>query len=376
MLSPSEFAKLMRDTPTDEEVIETFTPQEVEFHRWRVTSRTLLDLDLTNRDWVQKTWPNVENAYEKWMIFYEKWDGRPARHWNVSYAISEDDYIDLICSMPCNNHKQCDKALEVQIYCDTRVIKLGESSFGGALTGYIVDVGPTYLQRKFLGDEDEDDPDLLRNQICSIDLDSNQHHCSAKDSDSFTRSADITDFLDRDPFCFWQLGGLMYCTGNTWKDIREGRVAAPHSTSVSTRYRDRWDETDYVVVVQLDPSGCPSGGVYVVHEKELKDHRHRWDPKTRPELPGPLDKWSKQPFFMAKIADKFQDLKETRQFDFEVILKEKQDVIPTKVAGTPERPIPSYITKWYPPLSQSNVEEYAECFDRECKKGIWASSSD
>ncbi|KAH6987238.1 hypothetical protein EDB80DRAFT_881672 [Ilyonectria destructans] len=359
MLSPSEFAKLMRETPTDKEAIETFTPQEVEFHRWYVTNRTP-GLDISSRDWVQKAWPNVENAYEKWMIFYKKWICRPHRQGGVSYEISEDDYIDVICSMPCNNHEQYDKAVEVQAYCDPRFINLGENSFGGALTGYMVNAGFPSLLAKF---QDDDDTDLLRYRICSIDLDSNRYRYSAKDSGSFTRGTDITDFLDRDPFCFWQMGGLKCCSGNTWKDIRKGGVANTNPNPSLRPDLDQWDETDYVVVVQLDPNGCPSGSVYVVHEKEFEDNT-RYDPDTRPELPGPLDKWSKPPFFMAKIADKFQDLKKTRQFDFQVIFKEIQDVVPVKFAGTPQRPIPSYITKWYPPLSLSNVEGYAECFDR------------
>lgn len=352
MLSPSEFAKLMRETATNKETIEAFTPQEAEFHRWRLTNKTY-DVDLTNRDWVQETWPNVENAYEKWMIYYKKWD-RSHRTYETRYAISEDDYIDLICSMPCNNHQQYDKAKEVQFCCDTNAIKLGESSFGGTLTGYMVDVGGSCLLAEFQVD---DDPNPLYHRICSIDLNSNRYRYSTKDLGSFTRDTDITDFLDRDPFCFWEIGQLMCCSGNTWKDISKGGVANTNPDPSLSPDINLWDWTDYVVVIQLDPSGCPSGGVYVVHLKHRKDNTNYPWRETRPELPGPLDHGSKPPFFMAKIADKFQDLKKTRQFDFEVIFKEIQDVVPVKFAGTPQRPIPRCAIKWYPPLILSNVEE-------------------
>ncbi|KAH6962249.1 hypothetical protein BKA56DRAFT_623553 [Ilyonectria sp. MPI-CAGE-AT-0026] len=353
MLSPSEFAKLMRETPTDKETIETFTPQEAEFHRWRVTNRTV-ELDLTNRDWVQETWPNVENAYEKWMIYYKKWDHRPYSNWDTKYAISEDDYIDLVCSMPRNNHEQYDKAVKVEFCCDTRAIKLGESSFGGALTGYIVNIGWSCLLAKFHA---HGDPEPRYHRICSIDLDRPRYRYSTKDLGSFIQGTDITDFLDRDVFCFWEIGELKCCGGNTWKDISKGGVANTNPNPSLRPDFDLWDWTDYVVVIQLDPSGCPSGGVYVVHVKEKKDNTRWGSPETRFELPGPLDRWSKPPFFMAKIADKFQDLKKTRQFDFEVIFKEIQDVVPVKFAGTPQRLIPRCTIKWYPPLSLSNVEE-------------------
>lgn len=288
--------------------------------------------------------------------------------------MQRDELLEIYSSTPCKDPDALAYSLWIFNACNVADLFLGESSFGGVLTGYSVDSGSHFLHPDISRQNMSDvkNPNLLDSVILSMDLDCSpsrpatmapitvsgplsgsprkrreENRSSGEDSAIPLRSASSDDFVDKEPFCFFQLGSLLACTGQEWADVRDKGQEEINDAS--------WDETGYGVVIELSPSGYPRGPVYAIYNF----HEVRWNTGVPGPVPVEID-WKdpmhhelphirrlypdcNQKFFLAKIADKLEDLDTGVSFDFDVIEERRCTITRAKLDGKPPRIIPNDI---------------------------------
>lgn len=355
----------MQPVLTDGEILATFTPIDHEFRLWYDDGGYFAMMEDVRAgrsesisSGLQTAWPDVEHAHQKWNEFIDKWIMRRSR----DEPMSGEEFISLVRSTQC---KDANEVARYPATLETRALEfvsLGTSHFGGTLAEYIVWIDHCRLRPDSAPSELDNEP-LPDNRVMSINFNNafsaflpnmqdyseflpKEKTSSAQELSIATQSANTNDFLDNEPFCFFQIGSLKYDAG----DYLPGHLAislihgAAYNQTTSTRSDDVEDtdyddveDTDYDVVVQLGPGGCPTGAVYVIYN-------HKSIPKLpwrrRLTLPGPLAEGSSPPFFLAKVADSVQDLNQPRVFDFEVVLKERHNLFRTKVDEASGKIIP------------------------------------
>jgi hypothetical protein len=238
---------------------------------------------------------------------------------------------------------------------------LGESSFGGVLTGYAVAIDPTFLQ------PDTTNPDLpngpehmfLDCAVVAIDIHSpppnmepessqlpsspekrrRESHSSEESSggsegssDVMMRSTTSDDYMEKEPHVFFQLGALMACTDFDWLAVRD---KAPEEAA---KYAE-WEETGYSVLIKLDRRDYPTGPIFVAYafcrHDGFEAEEIEWRDEDDRELPHirRLYEDCKIQFYLAQIANGIEDLKHGKEFNFDVKCFDRCTVQGAKVVG-------------------------------------------
>ncbi|KAH7017171.1 hypothetical protein EDB80DRAFT_827579 [Ilyonectria destructans] len=353
--SQSYYAQIMQPVLTDDEIIATFTPIEHEFRLWFegggyvAMIRGVQDgRSETISSGFQTAWPDVEHVREKWNEFIDKWILRRSS----GEPMSGEDFISLVRSTQCNDANELARYPLTFEAHTLEFVSLGISYFGGTFAEYMVWVDDCDLRPDSASSKLDDEPQL-HNRVLSIDFNNDfsaslpnvqdssellpeEKTSSAQELSITTQSAITNDSLDNEPFCFFQIGGLKYYAGWPGPLYTSLSLGATFNQSTYERSYDG-EHTDYEVVVQVGPGGCPTGAVYVIHNpKSLSPLPY----ETSNTLPGPLARGSSPPFFLAKIADSVQDLNRLRVFDFETVLKERHNIVRTKVDEASGKIIP------------------------------------
>ncbi|CAK7274781.1 hypothetical protein SEPCBS57363_006337, partial [Sporothrix epigloea] len=337
---------LMDPYMTDEEIIATFTPLEHQFYKWQILEREetkrLGEDFINNNDTFYSClkdkfpFPNIEKAF--WH-FIRKWDGRFYRRSRI--VITAKDFYERLRTTDCKDTKSL---AETSLWMHTEALPdllFGQSNFGGSLMHYALSTGPQYLfpDTPYGKMINPSDPDILKDTVLAIDIDINDcrppdldsSECRREDSISneasatSVRGANSDDFLNKEPFVFFQIGALCCCTADEWM-----RRYTEYADEV---YDPEFQHTGYGVVVRLDDNGYPTGAVYIVYkyqeaatpavsddsskpafweEGEWRDSEGNELPHIRRLYPG-----CDQKFFLAKIADNLADLKEDGQFNIQ-----------------------------------------------------------
>ncbi|CAK7274972.1 hypothetical protein SEPCBS57363_006438 [Sporothrix epigloea] len=373
---------LMDPYMTDEDIIATFTPLEHQFYKWQI-----LDSDETIRlgeDFVENNdifynclqkkfpLPNIKHAFWDFIV---KWDLRFNRRRRI--VITAKDIHKRLRTTDCKDTKSLG---ETSLWMHTEALPdllFGQSSFGGSLMHYALSTGPQYLfpDTPYGKMIEPSDPYILKDTVLAIDFDVNDCRPSALDSsecrgeDSIANEASATsvrgansdDFLNKEPFVFFQIGALCCCTADEWM-----RRYTEYADEV---YDPEFQHTGYGVVVRLDDNGYPTGAVYIVYkyqeeampavsedpnkpafwkEREWRDSEGNELPHIRRLYPG-----CDQKFFLAKIADNLADLKEDGHFNIQVISEDRKTVVQAKRVGDTGMIIPNEIVAKVQPEDQA-----------------------
>lgn len=290
-----------------------------------------------------------DQIFQQWAdMARDDWFGRHCTR--TERVVQRDELLQIIWDTPCKNPDQLAKYLRTFKRCKAAHLFLGESSFGGVLTGYAISPGSYRLHSDISRKEMSHprNPSILNRHVLSMDRDPvtsegpnsprkrrEENRSLGEDSAISLRSACSQDFKDTEPFCFLQLGSLKACSGQVWADVRDKGQEAINSA--------HFEGNGYAVVVELSPSGYPRGPVYVVYnyhdyrQHNRKDLMHHEPPHTRRLYPD-----CNQEFFLAKIADKLENL-DTKLFDFEVVEEHRRSIMRTKLDGVQQRIIPNDI---------------------------------
>ena len=366
---------------TDEEIIATFTPLEKQFYEWQIIGRDevkrLGEHYPYNRANFYKRLaekfpiPNVNEAYWR---FAKKWHGRVRRRMRI--AITPQEFYERLRNTDCKNRKSlCDTTLWMHFRAVPDLL-FGQSSFGGTVMHYALETGPRYMYPDWPDSNiiDPTSPDVtLMDTVMAIDIDvdnarplapmsqqivgplrdlkrrRSENTGSGENSSISTRSADLDDFLNRQPFVFFQIGALHCCTAEEWMRRDSGYA--------NQSYEPEFEETEYGVVVRLDSDGFPTGAVYIIYsyqkeappvvsddpsepafhqEKEWQDSEGNELPHIRRLYPGCEPK-----FFLARIADNLADLKEDSQFDIQVVSEDRKKIVLAKRVGENQMIVPN-----------------------------------
>ncbi|EQL03613.1 hypothetical protein OCS_00693 [Ophiocordyceps sinensis CO18] len=363
-----EVADAMDPLLTDEEIIEGFNPLERRFCQWvQSGANTIARLhgyeiwETALRHHFHKE--DQDQLLTAWFVFARVWFGRHERR--TMRVVERDELLEMIWSTPCMD--SCKLARNLWIFNTGNLadLFLGESDFGGVLTGYSIEGYPNCLYPDISRQEmsNPNGPGLLNGAVLSMDRNHDlsrpaiqaqdpttprkrreQNRRSGEDLAPYIRSATGDDFEDKEPFCFFQIGSLLACTGQEWADVREQGQEEVNDAE--------WEATGYVVVVELR-HGYPQGPVYLVYNFHEIQHE--------PGVPGPLPveiNWKdamhhelphirrlypncNQKFFLAKIADKLDYLDTFVPFNFEVIEENRRPIIRAKLSETPRLIIPN-----------------------------------
>jgi hypothetical protein len=135
---------------------------------------------------------------------------------------------------------------------------------------------------------------------------------SAKSGQKRTKwSSTISKEARSKGFCFHQLGALLRYDGD-WPQVK--------TDSVETA-ENKWSDTGFVVVVEVSSAGR-AGKVFVIYntfqDMDSKGNRTEIDTSLDNKW-GFLSSTSKERFFVAKIADKIEDLGMGYKFKFDVV---------------------------------------------------------
>ncbi|CAK7274783.1 hypothetical protein SEPCBS57363_006338 [Sporothrix epigloea] len=364
---------LMDPYMTDEEIIATFTPLEHQFYKWQILGREeakrLGEDFINNNDTFYSClknkfpYPDIEEAFWDFIV---KWDGRFYRRSRI--VITAKDFYERLRTTDCKDTKSL---AETSLWMHTQAIPdllFGQSNFGGSLMHYALGTGPQYLfpDTPYGKMIEPSNPDMLKDTVLAIDFDVNDCRPSALDSsecrgeDSIANEASATsvrgansdDFLNKEPFVFFQIGALCCCTADEWM-----RRYTEYADEV---YDPEFQHTGYGVVVRLDCDGYPTGAVYIIHnhqeaatpavshdpnkpalweEREWQDPQNDELPHIRRLYPG-----CDRRFFLAKIADNLADLEEDGHFDIQVLSKDRKTIVQAKRVGDAQMIIPNEIS--------------------------------
>ncbi|CAH0026231.1 unnamed protein product [Clonostachys rhizophaga] len=346
---------------TDEQIIETFTPAEHRFYEWEQSGHCIRDFGIGNMEQgLRDEFPDVENVEHQHWVFMYKWGDRFFRRW--AQPVPAVNVLEIIKETNCRDPESVSStSLTLQVGRVPDML-LGESSFGGVLTGYAVAIDPTFLQPDTTNSDLRNGPtDMeLDSAVIAIDINSpppdiqpeslqlisppqkrrresnSSEESSDKGSDMGSnvsmRSATSDDFMGKEPHVFFQLGELMACTGFDWLAVRDD---APEEAA---KYAE-WEETGYSVLVKLDRRGYPTGPIFVAYafcrHDGFEAEEIEWRDGDDRELPHirRLYEDCKIQFYLAQIANGIEDLKHGKEFNFDVKCFDRCTVQGAKVVG-------------------------------------------
>ncbi|CAH0055140.1 unnamed protein product [Clonostachys solani] len=354
---------------TDEQIIETFTPAEHRFYEWEQSGHGILDFAIGNiEEGLQAQFPDVENLEYLYWAFMYKWGDRHFRRW--CHPLPPVNVLEIVKETNCRDPESVSStSLTLQTRRAPDML-LGESSFGGRLTGYAVAIDPTFLQ------PDTSNPDLpngpadrfLDQVVIAIDINSPQPDIQPESlqlpsppekrrreslssdegsegrSDVSMRSATSDDYIEKEPDVFFQLGELMACTGLGWFGARD---KAPEEAAKNAE----WEETGYSVLIKLNRHGYPTGPIFVAYvfcrDEFGEAEEIEWRDEDGQELPHirRLHEDCKTQFYLAQIANKIEDLEHGKKFDFDVKCFDRCNVQGAMVVGygPSERVVPTMV---------------------------------
>ncbi|KAK0707761.1 hypothetical protein B0H67DRAFT_588528 [Lasiosphaeris hirsuta] len=334
----------------DEQIVESSTEQEKELYGRYIRTRdeydklcglTLVDGVPSTIAFVDKAWPDPEvcDCYEEWE---EAWCLRERDR--MRRVMSQSEFIDTISATNFGSASSRAQHLWTMEMLNTPFCLIGESDFGGVLTGYAMDPGPAYLWPNF---EDDQDSDLLHRNILAINTNvriegeftkgqgsalpatqtsPQKRRREAESSGGETvRSADSEDADCPGGFLFVQLGAVFAYGGSTkpWTELRTSE-----RNDVS---RGPWTATGFGVLLQIDSRGR-QGPVWVIYNSHTIDENDTSDKQRHYHVPimaedsstplphiGRLTAACDRTFTIAKIADSLAELEnKSARIDFRV----------------------------------------------------------
>ncbi|KAH7129210.1 hypothetical protein EDB81DRAFT_950905 [Dactylonectria macrodidyma] len=372
------YEEILHPSLTDDEIIQTFSPLEREFYAWvqdgkwdkashddkdpgkfdntgkffRVLSRDFQVFDGQHFD-------GQDDLIQKCGVFADKWFGKVARRF--FYAMPTGELLSLIRSTSGENPDQLYKTvLKIQTN-NVPDLLLGESTFGGDLTGYSVRVDPHSLYADVSGKEtsNPDNSHLLDYAILVVDIDDSRYPLalpplegkkrrlqnSSPGENSAASGANNDGFPSDSSLRFFQIGSLMACAGEEWAKVR-----GEDNEEIGDA---DWDDTGYTVVIKLDGSGYPTGPVFAIYGFQQRRHTNEgpiwepmeWQDNKDQELPHirRLYPACEQKFFLAQIADRLEDLKKGSSFNFDVVTAQKCPIARATLTETDGKIVPNYV---------------------------------
>ncbi|CAG9987950.1 unnamed protein product [Clonostachys byssicola] len=348
---------------TDVEIIATFTPAERRLHEWYENGG--LDEFQSGGliSGLEAMYPDIEDVDETLMTFAEKWLDRDYRRDRV--PVSRSSLLTRIRETPCKDPRHLQETvLSIQRYNFPDFL-VGESRFGGTLTGYAIQPNPCAFNPDEPFDEISEaesamtlDPAVVAIDVATVSSQQSpppvdppglsspqkrrrENRSSGEDSIASMRSANSDDFLDTEPDVFYQVGALMCCTGKEWMKVRDKSV----QDKLVYNMWDSWQPTGYSVVVKLNKDGYPTGPVFAIcaYTSEI----YRMDPHLEVEQIeqieyqhyilqshlGSLYPGCDTKFFLAQMAEKLEDLHHGVEFNFDIKAEKKCMVQSTKLVG-------------------------------------------
>ncbi|KAG5745819.1 hypothetical protein H9Q72_011213 [Fusarium xylarioides] len=155
---------------SDEEIMAGWSAQEREFWDWTEKNKNkILDTQRYGAEWnayqklMKQAWPD-HDILEK----YEEWAYNWHRRFFVrnKHIISTRDFIDMVSQTNFLDSDNVEKVYHnIRIY-DNSLIAIGETNFGGVVTGYAFMPEPGFLEPKHT----DSDPDVVGNDILAMNI--------------------------------------------------------------------------------------------------------------------------------------------------------------------------------------------------------------
>jgi hypothetical protein len=344
---------------TDDEIIATFTPAERRLHSWYEDG----GLDQWRSGGLEAMFPDIEDVYEVLLTFADKWLNRQLRR--DAIPVSRSSLLARIRETSCRDPQHLIQTISSIQRDNIPDLLVGESRFGGTLTGYAIKINPHafHPDEPFNEISDAESAITLDPAIVAIDIDATssqqspppvdppalsnaqkrrrENRSSGDESAASMRTANSDDFLDTEPDVFYQVGELIYCKGKDWMKVRDKCV---QDEPVYNLW-DTWHQTGYSVVVKLNRNGYPTGPVFAicaytsemsnmdphleVQEIDAMEYRHY----LLQSHVGSLYPGCDTKFFLAQMAEKLEDLHHGVEFNFDIKAQKKCMVQSTKLVG-------------------------------------------
>ncbi|KAH6848177.1 hypothetical protein B0I37DRAFT_432324 [Chaetomium sp. MPI-CAGE-AT-0009] len=315
----------------DEEIVESFTEEERKFYDWyNEASDTIWSTDGRRKggvfelsDRIMASWPDpeVRARYCQWQ---NAWSGRAFDR--LRRVVPQSEFLDTISATNFGSVSSRARHLWMMEMQNTPFCLLGESDFGGVLTGYAMDPGPAYLWPNF---EYENDADLVHRNILAINTnvrvegefierqDSAQTSPRRRRGEAESSGGDTIRSAD---------SGDADCAGGGTKPWTELRISQRKAI-----VRGPWAATGFGVILEIDSRGRP-GPVWVIYSFHTIDdddtsgeqrHHHIRIMAEGSSTPfsyiGRLTPACDRTFTVAKIAKNLAELKDgSAKIDFQV----------------------------------------------------------
>ncbi|KAK0707069.1 hypothetical protein B0T26DRAFT_729057 [Lasiosphaeria miniovina] len=325
----------MTRPPSDAEILESLTPQQMTMYHWYIENLSSFQYVFDTRSIFAAKWSGP-GEIEQWYEFYRKWIGRHSAR--LEYPVPPNEFVDMIRKTNFANEGSSAEFLFSMEMLNNPFLILGESEFGGVCTGFGLQPGPAYLCPNLdTMDEISTDRYLLGiNTNVNVDYTSTptdsrsspkkrrQERSSGEDS---TRSTTSEDFDVGNGFVFAQVGALYHFAGPNWKETEPNMVI-----------KGPWKPTGFGVVVQVDERGRP-GSVYIIFnfyewDDESGDRKHTAvtdeSGKVLPEI-GRLHEKCTKTFTVAKIANSLKDLGPDKRFEITPLHSIECQIVRAKV---------------------------------------------
>lgn len=342
---------------TDEQLIETFTPLERKFYEWEQNGGDINTILPGKLKKFLNTFPgHYDIVRPAWNSYVHKWYGRTKRR--MDHPVSRDEFHHFVATIEPQYVGFDTGYMQMRNVLD---YDLGHSGFGGSLHSYAVSfhshsLDPRPSSARMVSEEDYDaldeDPDVLDTAVLSIDLttfqpstpilrpvsasrDSSQRHRRSSQADGISQASHALHGLNppHAPLIVFQIGVLIArpTTTDMWLSLQE---EPEHE-----RDHNDWEETGYTVVVQLDKTCHPTGPVFVVYNyTQLEDTQDGYvvgdfEDKKGNELPHirTLYPGCDEKFYLAKIANKLEDLDVGVEIEFQVQSYPKGRILPMRL---------------------------------------------
>ncbi|KAM0345934.1 hypothetical protein ACHAPU_005987 [Fusarium lateritium] len=354
---------------TDEEIQNGWSPKQWEYFHWYEESKQAIrDTMKVSAEWnahrklIRKAWPNPDDAegYQEWA--YE-WLGRFIRR--KHYKMSAREFGELIYQTDFLNNDQVGAIVQAMDIYDMPFVTIGETDFGGVLTGYGFTLSPRYLEpsQRVSGHGVTDDMILAMNidvpypPSRSTSVHSNEGTSTRSRGSSYSmpsvehthprprpRAPSATSAvhqargeIDPNHFVFAQLGVLHVYS----KDWEQAQARGP-----SGMFQDTWWTNGFAIVVRLSEKGVP-GAVYALYShdqqpglKDDDDDNDDYDnyddvedsPEAANHIPGHLHPRSNEEFRLAKVADSLTELGDhNKRFSFIPITLNEDPIVRVKL---------------------------------------------